>query len=222
MADSDRQDGEALWWPTVLGWLARRRLTRREVAARLERHGVPPALRHRLVTRLVEEGWIDEVDHAKAVAQAVVERGRGPAQVWEALARRGFDRPTIRRVMQELAETVCWRAVAESVAARYDRNDVRERRRLAQKLDRMGFSTAVIEAMLEAQGAPPPPSGPFRQPTLPSPGGPAYYVGKRAGPEAIGEQEGVPRDEHAGYGMGKHDPGVGRDDRRDDALPRDE
>jgi regulatory protein len=138
-------------WETVLGWLAQRRLSRGQVWQRLRRRQVEPAVARRLIERLETDGLLDDRAYARDLAEAEVQRGRGPAQIWARLRQRGFDEATIRETWAGLESAVDWRTIAESVATRYDRNDVRDRERLARKLDRMGFRAAIVQAVLEGQ-----------------------------------------------------------------------
>jgi len=130
--------------------LARRDLSERELADRLDRDNVAEAERNETVDRLVRAGAVDDERLAKDRAELLARRGAGDLLVRHDLEARG--------ISDDQAEAAV--AALEPEAVRAQR--IVERRgpgpRTARYLASKGFSEESIEAALEkavAEDAPP-------------------------------------------------------------------
>ena len=130
--------------------LASRDLTEKELAERLSRAEVAPAVRREAMGRLVRAGAIDDERVARGRAEALAERGSGNALIRHDLTGRG--------IAAELVEAAV--AALEPESARAER--IVERRgaglKTARHLARKGFSEHSIECTCEraiAEDAPP-------------------------------------------------------------------
>lgn len=130
--------------------LARRDLTEQELAERLSRAEVAPAVRNEAMGRLLRAGAIDDERVAKSRAETLAERGAGDALIRHDLTGRG--------IAVELVEAAV--GALEPESARAER--IVERRgaslETARHLARKGFSEYSIEGTCEkaiAEGAPP-------------------------------------------------------------------
>jgi len=129
--------------------LGRRALSRAEVAARLDDHGVEPEDRDAALDRLEQEGAIDDVALAEAVAERVRGRRKAGARVVEQeLARRGIAKE--HRVSPPSDDDELERAVglAEQRLRRGPIDEAAERR-VAGMLARRGFSSGVSRRAIE-------------------------------------------------------------------------
>jgi regulatory protein len=117
--------------------LARRDLTKEELAERLSRAQIAPATRSEAVERMVEAGVIDDGRFARARAEILAERGAGDALIRHDLSKRG--------VAEELVESAVGAIQPEGVRAKriVQRRgaSIRTVRHLAGK----GFSEDSIE-----------------------------------------------------------------------------
>jgi SOS response regulatory protein OraA/RecX len=132
------------------GSLARRDLTEQELAERLSRAEIAPAVRNEAMGRLVRAGAIDDERVARSRAETLADRGSGDALIRHDLTGRG--------IAAELVEAAVGALEPESVRAKR----IVERRgpsiRTARHLARKGFSEHSVEGtcgMAIAEGAPP-------------------------------------------------------------------
>jgi regulatory protein len=143
----------------ALKMLARRDLSEAQVRQRLARKGHSPHLIDEAVSRLRNEGAIDDERVAEALARAEAERkGRGRLRIVQALARSGIGR--------NLAERAAARALAhldpaEHAAAALEKRlrgraieDESEFRRLYRYLIGQGFEADRALAALKARRKP--------------------------------------------------------------------
>ncbi|QCR19617.1 regulatory protein RecX [Agrococcus sp. SGAir0287] len=147
-AEKARASAEAL--DVARRALGRRALSRAEVAARLDEHGVEPEDRDAALDRLEHEGAIDDAGLAESIAERVRSRRKAGARVVEQeLARRGIAQE--HRVAPPSDDDELERAVALA-QQRLRRGPVDEQaeRRVAGMLVRRGFSSGVSRRAIEA------------------------------------------------------------------------
>lgn len=118
--------------------LSRRDLSRHELAMRLERRGVVPAVRDEVLGVLGRAGYVDDVRFARSTSRALCARNAGDAEIRARLDRSGIDTDLITAAIAELPPEV---ERARAIAA--DRGG--GRRALAY-LARRGFGDDAIEA----------------------------------------------------------------------------
>lgn len=130
--------------------LSRRDLTAKELAERLTRAEVAPAVRSEAMGRLVQAGALDDARFARGRAETLAERGAGDALIRHDLTGRGISVKLVEAAVGAL----------EPESARAER--IVERRgaslKTARHLARKGFSEHSIEGACEmaiAEGAPP-------------------------------------------------------------------
>jgi SOS response regulatory protein OraA/RecX len=121
-------------------WLTGRNLTRRELAERLARRGLPCP--PDLWVRLESQGWLSEERVVADEVSEAIRRGSGPERLAGRLRRRGVDPESIARALEALdpdeVERQAW-AVAVRAGAR--RPDALY---LARHLQRKGFGAEVV------------------------------------------------------------------------------
>jgi regulatory protein len=119
--------------------LARRERSVAELAARLERRGVPPADREAALQTMIRFGYLDDERVAAGRARALAERGYGDEAIRFDLERRGIEPATIGAAIEELepeAERASGIVAASGAGAG-----------TARTLRAKGFSAEAIEAV---------------------------------------------------------------------------
>jgi regulatory protein len=129
--------------------LARRPHFRRELAVKLASRSFSDEEIESALTRLAEQGYLDDLEHALDLARGSLQRkGYGPRRLRYELDRRGAP----EKVVDEVVEAVMADGElvpARRVAARWLSRGNRDRQALARHLDRKGYSTGVILQVLE-------------------------------------------------------------------------
>jgi regulatory protein len=130
--------------------LARRDLSKRELADRLERANVAAADRNETLDRLVRAGVVDDERLARSRAELLADRGAGDELVRHDLEARGISDEQAQAAVAALAPEAMR---AEGIVARRGGGP-----RTARYLAGKGFSEEAIEGALEkavAEDAPP-------------------------------------------------------------------
>ncbi len=140
--------GEADARRLALRWLSLRSLTRRELAARLQRAGAesPDAL----LDALERQGWLSD----EAVARSELDRARrrrdGPVRLAHRLRQRGVDEALARETVGAVDPDTWWeQAWREAQRAPPGEG---QRARLARRLARQGYPAAIIARVLDRLG----------------------------------------------------------------------
>jgi SOS response regulatory protein OraA/RecX len=120
--------------------LARRDLSRRRVAERLERAGVTTEPRESALAALVDAGALDDARVATLRAASLAERGWGDAAILDRLEAEGLAEEDIRRALAEIDPE---RDRAATLAA-----PLRDSRAAWKLLARRGFDPETVEALL--------------------------------------------------------------------------
>lgn len=136
-------------YQTAIRALAQHAMTKGQMVRRLERANVSAEEVNAVVGRLEQNGWLDDERYARQFIESGATRKRwGPGKIRAELLRREIPDGVIHRIWSELGEQIAWTEIAEQIVARYDKNDSKERQRLARKLDRLGFPAVVITHVL--------------------------------------------------------------------------
>lgn len=157
-------DHEAVARKILLDALTGQSRSRKELADRLAKRGVPEDLGNRLLDRFTEVGLIDDA----AFAQLWVEsrqrsRGLAPRALAQELRRKGVDDDTVRGALEQIDEAD-QRAAARALVIRKARSmrgvdTTTATRRLAELLARKGYSAglafSVVREVLAEQGSDP-------------------------------------------------------------------
>jgi len=140
---------------TALRMLARRALSRAEVAERLEGRGFGEPVVRAEIVRLERAGLLDDIVLARAVCEAQVRAGRGRRAVAAALKRRHLDKDAAEAALAELAEGdgegAALAAAVERVTTkhRFWRRLPEERRKVVRYLLARGFGLDEVRRALE-------------------------------------------------------------------------
>jgi regulatory protein len=132
-----------------LRWLEAHTRTRRELADRLRRLEVAPAIAARVLDRLEQTGLLNDAALAKSMAQERLRGGSvGKRRLRSELIKRGMDRETVESTLETVGEgdegASCL-ALAQRKAAAYRRLPLEiGRRRLVGFLARRGFGLEDI------------------------------------------------------------------------------
>jgi regulatory protein len=135
--------------------LARRALSRSEIAERLEVRGFGVSVVREEVVRLERAGLLDDVLLARAICQAQLRAGRGRRAVAAALKRRQVGKDAAEAALAELAAddgegTALDIAVAKAAAKhRFWRRLPEERRKVVRYLLARGFGLDEVRRALE-------------------------------------------------------------------------
>ncbi len=141
--------------------LARRALSRAEVAERLRRRGFEPAAVGAEVARLERAGLLDEALLARSVCRAELRAGRGRRAVIAALKRRKIAREASEAALADLdgaeAESVALESALAKVTAkhRFWRRLPAERRKVIRYLLARGFGLDDVRRALAVMGEEP-------------------------------------------------------------------
>jgi regulatory protein len=138
---------------TALRMLARRALSRRELAERLGRRGYPPTAIRSEVRRLEAAGLLDEQAVAASVVAGTLRRGAGRRAAAAALLRRRVAREAADRALHALDHEEEWAALAQALARAARRYPGFERlpevrRKVVRYLLARGFGAGEIRAAL--------------------------------------------------------------------------
>ena len=120
--------------------LARRDLSTQELAGRLARAGVAPAVAEEVREGLVAAGAVDDERYARTAAESLARRGWGDAAIEARLQGAGVGRETVRETIAGLDP--------EAERARALTAGERDPRRAAARLGRRGFSRESVEECL--------------------------------------------------------------------------
>ena len=134
---------------TALRALARRALSRREIAQRLERKGFAPSAIRAEVARLAAAGLLDDAGLAKAVTRSQLGEGRGRRAVAAILRRRGVDGETAGAALAGIEDADESDALAHALAKaarKYPgfRRLPQARRKVIRYLLARGFGVAAL------------------------------------------------------------------------------
>jgi regulatory protein len=125
--------------------------SRVELVRRLQQRGYAPAAAAEAVDRLQARGWVDDARLAEELARRRLSHGFGRRRVLADLTARGVDAETVARVDRSLAPgqgEAIRIAVARLRRAHNGFPEPEEVRRLAGALQRRGFDSADIRAVL--------------------------------------------------------------------------
>ena len=142
----------------ALAMLARRALSRAEIAERLGRRGAEAAAVAAEVARLERAGLLDDAALARSVCQVQLRAGRGRRAVIAALKRRKIAKDAADAALEELAagegEAVALAAAFAKVTAkhRFWRRLPGERRKVVRYLLARGFSLETVNRALRENG----------------------------------------------------------------------
>ena len=152
---SQAQDSAEKAFSKAVDLLALRPHFEAELAVKLERRGFHRSAVDSALGRLVDLGYLDDLEAARGFAsRRVPGQGWGPRRLVAELARRGVDQGHVQTVVDEtFAEGEG--ALASAAAARWAAKGGRDRDRLARYLDRRGFSKGVIVEILREFAAEP-------------------------------------------------------------------
>jgi regulatory protein len=134
--------------------LARRELSQAQVRQRLERRGHPASQIDEALARLVEEGAIDDMRVAEAIARRETSVKRhGKTRVLLEIERVGIARAIARRVVDRTFESadeneLLERSIARRLRGRTTVADDREHQRLYRYLVAQGFDAERVRAAL--------------------------------------------------------------------------
>ena len=140
-----------------LKMLARRELSEAQVRDRLVRKGYAPGVVAEAVARLRDERAIDDSRVAEAIARReTATKRRGKRGVRLRIERAGVTTATARKAVDEVFESVDYRALLEAALARRLRGrdraaDDREFQRLYRYLVTQGFDADAVMRALEAR-----------------------------------------------------------------------
>jgi regulatory protein len=144
----------------VLGWLARRELSVRQVRERLARREIAPELIDDAIARLSADRTLDDRRVALAAARTdAIVRRRGRRRVLQHLQQLGIDRETadgaVAEAFGDIDETALLdQAIARSLRGRetaaLDRKAVA---RVVRRLIGLGFEPGAVHARLRRKGA---------------------------------------------------------------------
>jgi regulatory protein len=125
--------------------LTQRPLSRRRLAERLQRRGVPPAVEREAMETVAAAGLLDDTRLASARAAALVEGGWGDLAIATRLRREGIEEADVRTAIADLP------AEAERAAGLVAR--IPDRRKAWSLLARRGFAPDAIEGAVGALDA---------------------------------------------------------------------
>jgi SOS response regulatory protein OraA/RecX len=137
--------------------LARRALSRAEVAERLESRGFQASVVRAEIARLERSGLLDDVAVARAVCQAQLRAGRGRRALMVALRRRQVAREAADLALAEVGEEEQGAAFAAAFAAitgkrKWWKRLPEERRKVVRYLLARGFSLDQVRRAMHENG----------------------------------------------------------------------
>ena len=135
----------------ALDLVGRRPHFRRELEQKLQRRGFPALEIEAVLEDLARLGWLDDLQHAQAMAAgSMTRKGLGPRRMRFELQRRGVEEATAETVVAQVFEDPGEELRrARETAARKGLGVQVEADRLARQLDRKGFSKSVILRVLD-------------------------------------------------------------------------
>ena len=129
--------------------LAARPHFRRELEGKLARRSYPPEEIEAALERLADQGYLDDNETAKAFIEGRLARGsEGRSRLKAELVKRGASSEAIDGVLSELAPEDDLPAAREA-AAKWARGGKSDPQALARHLQRKGFSSRAIVAVLK-------------------------------------------------------------------------
>ncbi|PSR29757.1 regulatory protein [Sulfobacillus thermosulfidooxidans DSM 9293] len=139
----------------ALRWLGYRDYSSACLAKRLREQGYDQLLVEQTVSRLIDEGWLDDFRLARQIIeQCLATQTMGPGLIRHRLMSRGLSREIWDNILQERIQAIDWLKIAEALEERYDMNEPRERLRFGRYLIRRGFPTAVAWQLAGPDNAP--------------------------------------------------------------------
>lgn len=130
----------------ALGLLTRREHSRKELSRKLSARGVEPADVRSAVERLAGEGWQSDERFAEALVRSRVSGGYGPLRIRAELSTHGLGRDAVAAAMATFEGD--WTETARDLVRRrfgpVSRNDMAQRRKIADFLIRRGFDGATV------------------------------------------------------------------------------
>lgn len=119
-----------------------------ELAVKLKRRGFDASTVEATLARLLELGYLDDLEAARGFSgQRVARQGWGPRRLTAELSRRGVGEDHVRTVVGEVF-AAGEAPLAREAASRWAAKGGSDRDRLARYLDRRGFSMSVIVEIL--------------------------------------------------------------------------
>lgn len=142
---------------TAVAYLAARPRTTREVSSRLDQAGYDEQTCDRVVSRLAQEGYLNDVEFAGQWTLSRTDRALGSRRIAQELQKKGIDRDTIASALSLVDEEDQLRAAAahaEKLLARTRGKDERDvRRKVQAALARRGYDWDTVRAAMDRVGA---------------------------------------------------------------------
>ncbi len=134
--------------------LAAQALNSKQLSERLERWGYRPEVVQAVVTRVVEQGYINDAEWALSYAKGLKRRRYGRQYVSQRLWQKGITGELCQSVLSELYDEGGGSEIQELLQTRYknrDLSDQKELRKVVAALCRRGFGAQQVwEAVSEA------------------------------------------------------------------------
>jgi len=148
----ERDSGRALSFEFAVGILSRRQLSCKELRDKLIQKGQTPETAEYCVSKMLENGLIDDSVYAENVAKHYSAKGYGAGRVKAEFAKRGISRELLPQALNSMS--VNNSKLEKFISARLkDPNDPAEVRKVSAALFRRGFSHAQIIEALAAYNA---------------------------------------------------------------------
>jgi regulatory protein len=134
----------------AIRYLGYRPRSESEVRQRLQRHGFDAECTDKTITRLKEQGLVNDTEFARFwIENRETFSPRSRRLTGLELSRKGLDRITIEQMVNEIDESDSAYRAATSKATRLESNDYNNfRRRISEHLARRGFNYEVIKEVI--------------------------------------------------------------------------
>jgi regulatory protein len=154
MEDISKEQEYDKFFNATLRYITRSMKTEFEVKKYLERKKASRKDIAKIISKLKEYKYIDDVEYAKYFAQIKVRSGMGSFAISYELHKRGVDKDTSKKVLAEVFEDVDEREMAKEIALKkaeklvnYDAK--KKLSRISSFLRRKGFSEDIIYNAME-------------------------------------------------------------------------
>ncbi len=149
MTDAEANDVEAVR-QCVLGLLARREHSSKELRHKLSLRGYADAVIQDVMDECMAKGWQDDGRFAEIYARSRLEKGYGPLKIDQELARRGVEKPNWSELLAELETDwpTCLRKVYQRKYGNAPLDGRADYARCVRFLAQRGFPLTLIQTVL--------------------------------------------------------------------------
>lgn len=130
-------------------WLARRDYSQQEMYQKLAGLNIDPSLIEDAMTRLMQEGWVNDKRLAENYVYSRQQKGYGPIRISHELASRGISTDIIHSLINHT--DACWLEIAMKIKQKHFRHrssNVKEWLKQVRFFYQRGFEKEMIETLI--------------------------------------------------------------------------